>query len=259
MKFFIISIFSLFSFLAFGQSKKTVPVVVEYNYIVTFQNPYYGKVILKYLKDKSISKTLAEEIPVANDSDAEKSTIHGIPMDLYEAIDLDQKTIVAIDRIFNSKYKVTEDLPVMNWKLSKDGESKIIDKFVCNKATVSFRGRNYIAWYTPYISSQFGPWKFYGLPGLILEVYDTDNHYHWTATKINNQSNETFDFNVLDAQKAKQQLTLRQFVEKTDEKTKAFMAAVRKSVSRGTVVDFSNFGKRLGPEQKYEWETDKKK
>ncbi|GGF19053.1 hypothetical protein GCM10011518_30570 [Flavobacterium limi] len=249
----------MFSFLVVGQSKKTVAVVVEYNYIVTFQNPSYGKVILKYLKDKSISKTLADVIPETKDGDEQNSTVYETPMDLYQSINLDNKTIVATDRIFNSKYKVTEDLPVMNWKLSKDGESKIIDKFVCNKATLSFRGRNYVAWYTPYISSQFGPWKFYGLPGLILEVYDTDNNYHWTATKINNQSAESFDFNVLDAQKVKQQLTLRQFVEKTDEKTKAFMATVRKSVSRGTVVDFGDFDKRSGPELKYEWETDKKK
>lgn len=73
------------------------------------------------------------------------------------------------------------------WNLSD--EIKKIDTFDCYKATASFRGRNYVAWYAPSIAISEGPWKFGGLPGLILEIYDTTNEVHWkfeslSTTKI---------------------------------------------------------------------------
>ncbi|MBS1735943.1 MAG: GLPGLI family protein [Bacteroidetes bacterium] len=73
------------------------------------------------------------------------------------------------------------------WNLSD--EIKKIDTFDCYKATASFRGRNYVAWYAPSIAISEGPWKFGGLPGLILEIYDTSKVIHWkfeslSATKL---------------------------------------------------------------------------
>ena len=58
----------------------------------------------------------------------------------------------------------------MEWKLNK--ETKNIGKFNCKKATCSFRGRNYTAWYTLEVPLPYGPWKLQGLPGVILEAYD---------------------------------------------------------------------------------------
>ncbi|SHL84891.1 GLPGLI family protein [Flavobacterium chilense] len=259
MKKLTVIYFSLFSFLGLAQYKKNSVAVIEYSYNVTFDDTYYGKVILKCLNDKSISKTLAEIIPDEKDMDPQKPTVYEKPIDLYQAIDLNKKKLIMIDRIFNTKYKVTEDLSEIKWKLSKEKETKIINKFVCNKATLNFRGRNYTAWYTPYIALPFGPWKFYGLPGLILEMYDTDNNYHWTATKIIYPSNEEFDLSELENQKVKETITLRQFVEKTEEKEKQFMANIRYAAGRHTTVDFGDFEKRKTPELKYEWEIEKKK
>lgn len=72
---------------------------------------------------------------------------------------------------------IKEDAPKLNWKLSN--ESKLIGTFLCKKATAFFRGRNYTAWYTNKIAIPFGPWKLNGLPGLILEAYDTDKKVYW--------------------------------------------------------------------------------
>ena len=65
----------------------------------------------------------------------------------------------------------------MNWKIEK--ETKKLGKFNCKKATTSFRGRNYTAWFTTEIAVPFGPWKLNGLPGLILEAYDTNKSVYW--------------------------------------------------------------------------------
>lgn len=45
-----------------------------------------------------------------------------------------------------------------------------------------FKGRRWIVWYSPEISSSEGPWKLFGLPGLILKAEDNRGHYLFTCT-----------------------------------------------------------------------------
>ncbi len=73
------------------------------------------------------------------------------------------------------------------WTLKN--ETKKIKSFTCKKATTSFRGRTYTAWYTEELSVIGGPWKFDGLPGLILAVSSDDNVLSIEATKIEKKSN----------------------------------------------------------------------
>ncbi|MBS4066633.1 MAG: GLPGLI family protein [Chitinophagaceae bacterium] len=64
-----------------------------------------------------------------------------------------------------------------NWQILKDTQT--ISGYICNKAVCVWRGRSYVAWYTPSISINNGPWKFGGLPGLITEVYDLEYVSYW--------------------------------------------------------------------------------
>ena len=77
---------------------------------------------------------------------------------------------------------IKEAKPVINWKL--EDETKKIGSFECSKAVCNFRGREYTAWYTTRIPLPFGPWKFQGLPGLILEVYNKNQDIYFSAKKI---------------------------------------------------------------------------
>lgn len=79
-------------------------------------------------------------------------------------------------------YSYTETYPQMNWKLGS--QKKEVLGYTCQNATCSFRGRDYEAWFAPDIPLGYGPWKFHGLPGLILEIADTKNCYHITAKGI---------------------------------------------------------------------------
>ena len=70
------------------------------------------------------------------------------------------------------------------WKLSLIGGDSIILAHRCQRATCHWRGRNYIAWFAPDIPIRRGPWKFGGLPGLIMKIHDVDNLYIFEAVAI---------------------------------------------------------------------------
>ncbi|MBR1789812.1 MAG: GLPGLI family protein, partial [Bacteroidaceae bacterium] len=54
----------------------------------------------------------------------------------------------------------------------------------CQKATCRFRGRDFVAWFATDVPIKGGPWKFGGLPGCILKVYDVQKIYVWEAVAI---------------------------------------------------------------------------
>lgn len=74
-----------------------------------------------------------------------------------------------IANIGNDAYKVLEDRK-MNWNIAP--EKKQIGEFKVQKATTDFAGRNWTAWFTADVPIQDGPYKFSGLPGLIVEISD---------------------------------------------------------------------------------------
>lgn len=78
---------------------------------------------------------------------------------------------------------VTDKWQDIQWEIKKG--SKKIGKYECNKATANFRGRNYTAWFTTEIPVPYGPWKLFGLPGLILEASDDTKEFFVKATDIN--------------------------------------------------------------------------
>lgn len=70
---------------------------------------------------------------------------------------------------------------IKNWKLVD--ETKIINTINCKKAEVTFKGRNWIAWYSPEIPLPYGPYKFSGLPGLIVKITDDKGDYDFELVK----------------------------------------------------------------------------
>lgn len=80
-----------------------------------------------------------------------------------------------------TNYSVLDDRK-LNWKLINDksknsSEVDTILGFKVREANVSFAGRNWIAFYAPEIPYSDGPYKFRGLPGLLLKLYDEKLHY----------------------------------------------------------------------------------
>ena len=85
-----------------------------------------------------------------------------------------------------TQYHYTEPWPLMQWTL--ESEKQTICGYQCQRATCHWRGRDYEAWFTSAIPLKSGPWKFGGLPGLIMKIYDTKHLYTWEAVSVENGS-----------------------------------------------------------------------
>lgn len=74
-----------------------------------------------------------------------------------------------------SEWYLIDDQREMQWVLFPQFNE--IQGFKVQKATTEFAGRKWIAWFSPDIPFQDGPYKFRGLPGLIIKIED-NNHNH---------------------------------------------------------------------------------
>ena len=99
-----------------------------------------------------------------------------------------RKRMTIMHRIMEGRvpiYLYDEPLDLMDWQMSF--EAKEILGYPCFKAECDFRGRHWTAWFTMQIPVQDGPWKFCGLPGLILQMEESRGHYAFRCIGIETQ------------------------------------------------------------------------
>lgn len=94
-----------------------------------------------------------------------------------------------------NKVTVFNSFALMDWTYEEEWEkpqwelkdsTKVILEYPCQLALSRYRGRTWYAWFTFDIPISEGPWKLCGLPGLILEAFDKDKDYSFTATRLSN-------------------------------------------------------------------------
>ena len=88
----------------------------------------------------------------------------------------------------------TEDK--IKWNLEK--EVKSYKELDIQKATTWFGGRHWTAWFTHSIPFNEGPYKFQGLPGLIVLLQDDQNTYNFTLLKSQNLKDTYDTSNILE-------------------------------------------------------------
>lgn len=138
-----------------------------------------------------------------------------------------------------------EDEIDLKWRITN--ATKEILGYECGEAKTIFRGRNYTAYYAKDLPVSDGPYKFYGLPGLIMEVKSDDEDYAFTAISIENK-NEELD------------LELKNPIVTTREKFLAEMKSLAKEPSKNKKIrdqangtDYKTIinGKEVSNEEKY--------
>lgn len=98
-------------------------------------------------------------------------------------------------RLSMDAYNISDDRKI-NWKISSEKEK--IGEWNAQKAEADFAGRHWIAWFSTEIPIQDGPYKFHGLPGLIVKIEDKTGSHKMELRGIRNISSE-LDINVFEA------------------------------------------------------------
>jgi GLPGLI family protein len=149
-----------------------------------------GKNICKFYseKQKLFDATMKKQIEDqmqnmgATRSISLKSTVRSGNFKTILFFNYPEKKITVVERI-TEFYEYIENIENINWQFFSN-ETKEILGYNCKKATCRFRGRDYEAWYAPDIPINKGPYKFSGLPGLILRITDTQDQIQFICESI---------------------------------------------------------------------------
>ncbi len=96
----------------------------------------------------------------------------------YRIIRENNEIVCVTDAPDNFYYKQADQS--IDWQIT-DRDTMTVCGYVCKKATASYAGRNWTAWFAEDLPISCGPWKLSGLPGLILSAYDSDNYFKFTC------------------------------------------------------------------------------
>jgi GLPGLI family protein len=155
--------------------------------------------------------------------------------------------------LFNA-FTVEDTWIKINWKIKN--KFKKIGNYKCQKAVGDFRGRKYTAWFTEEIPLQYGPWKLFGLPGLILEAEDSEKMFVAKFKEIKYPCDCDFNF---EKPKAEESKTLKEYVEYRDNYYDYVFRKIKSRLSRNTGVTIrqnpkSKDGRKYRDEKTFEWE-----
>ena len=126
-------------------------------------------------------------------------------------------------------FQYTEESLLQKWDLVPDSIKTILG-YKCYLARTTFRGRTWEAWFTYDIPATTGPWKFHGLPGAIVRVKDTRNHFLYELTGVESNLPFLFDVSLISSQ---------------PEKAKKVTAAEMQDILKLFFEDISTFNRSL--------------
>ena len=213
--------------------------------VVRYWSLFFDKSNSLYIEDKT--KTKKENNIKTNDYMIIKSDI----TDFYIA-SLEKNELLSQKKVAVKPYIVREEIPQIKWTLFE--ESKKIGNFTCQKAQGNFRGRSYIAWFTSEIPINLAPWKLNGLPGAILEFYDTTRQIYSIAVNIELNNKININDEIEKAIFKGDTIEIEKYVYlKADENAKMLKYVLSK-YGRNAKISKVEPTKRQGFELIYEWE-----
>ncbi len=158
-------------------------------------------------------------------------------VNLYDKVgnyykDMQENKIVQISLAGGKIFAIEENAPSIDWSIGE--ETRLINGLTCQKATGRFKGRNYEAWFCSQLPYNNGPWKLGGLPGLIIEAYDTKKEVIFSLTSMDNSPNSQ---TTVDVPSTALKTTAKEF-KQYQEALKKDNEAMAGSGSAGGVISF---------------------
>lgn len=165
----------------------------------------------------------------------------------YHTTNLNTGDVFFNENIQNKLYNIKESNRKPTWEIVAMTRDTLIAGYKCQKAYGSFMGRKYEAYFTPDIVTTAAPFKFRGLPGLILSLKSLDNYVNIEAKTLN--LNNTSDVQKINTTLPSNPLSYEGFwslmrftYETNTKKALAKMSATKTDEDEHTVsIEFKDF------------------
>lgn len=143
---------------------------------------------IEYKRDSLIWNAAKWKLPATNTLNL--ALAYGHPLIEFSSAVIFEKNIHIFQPNLGSavRARYEEEIPKLDWQITS--EEKEIGGYKSQKATVSYRGREWTAWFTEELPIPYGSYVFGGLPGLILELRDQKGEYAFTFSGMEKSTPE---------------------------------------------------------------------
>ena len=148
----------------------------------------------------------------------------------YPEFKISTKTRMGMDA-----YKVAEDRK-MAWNILK--EKQKIGEFNTQKASTEFAGRKWIAWFSTELPFQDGPYKFYGLPGLIVKLEDAAKTHQFELVGVSKFTNPTEKVSPFGQPNKEIEINQKQYKKMYLEERNDPAKTIKQALANGAILQF---------------------
>ena len=172
-------------------SYKTRPELAQFNrHDVVFLD--IGERVTKFysrytqMRDSVASEGIKNNLTAMEIQDMRRDIPRGTKPIYYQWLDK-KKAQVSTEFLYNG-YIYEEPMEMPEWMLHED--TMTVLGYRCKRATTHYFGRDWEVYYAPEIQLSSGPWKLWGLPGLITRATDSDHYFLFEMTNFERLSGE---------------------------------------------------------------------
>jgi len=200
---------------------------------VTHTIYFEGNKSVELIIPKNLNKDFEKNIETVSTTKSKINITINKPYFIYK--DFDKSILMLSDYAHFRNVRLIKDT-LNNFKWTISNEKQMIANYNCVKATTNFRGRKYEVWFTSDVSLKNGPWKFCGLPGLIVKASDSEKMFCYELLSVN--MNSDFDSSLISIPKDfnyMEAITHGEFM-------KIFLKMVADDEERSKIVTYDLYG-----------------
>ena len=237
----------------------------EYDYmpspmVIFKERVYFDKDTKTVVRDSVPQQKKAKEETDSNDGFASEGFLTIDMGTIFKNIII-QKTgqhkLLETRSLEGKNYQLTDSFPLLEWNTNYT-ETEKVDTYTCYKATAKYRGATLVAFYTNDIPIPAGPYKFGGLPGLIVLLYNESAHpNYWMLNKVEYPYKGSIPVNHSYINSLPS-ITLQKLITREEAVIEEKMRVIQSKLPPGVEIDNTTNEKVRGTvEQIYEWEKGK--
>lgn len=153
----------------------------------------------------------------------------------------------SLTRLGMDAYKIADKRPIV-WKILSDKQK--IGNWETQKAITEFAGRKWIAWFTEELPFQDGPYKFRGLPGLIVKLEDATQSHVFELKAVGKYKEEVQKVSEFVGNEKEIEINQEQYKKLFLEERNDPAKSIKMAVANGAVLQFRDgSGNEISPSE----------